>query len=70
MSSPAKTFHDKVDAADGAIDLSALGMNTFQPYNYERNSLWILLPAVVLAITLLHLKKIRAVKKHPTRKGT
>lgn len=45
-------------SGDEAVDLSALGMDDFAPYAVERNSLWILVPALALAVVLIHLKKI------------
>lgn len=44
-------------AQDGeqAVDLSELGLSTFQPYNTERNPWWILLPVAVLWVVMLHL---------------
>ncbi len=45
-------------SGDEAVDLSALGMDDFAPYSVERNSLWILVPAMALAVVLIHLKKI------------
>lgn len=43
-------------AQDGgeAVDLSALGLSDFTPYIVERNSWWILLPALVLGMVILH----------------
>lgn len=40
---------------DEVIDLSDLGVDTFNPYLYERNSLWILLPLLILLAVLVHL---------------
>ena len=39
-----------------SIDLSSLGMSDFNPYIFERESLWILLPAISLLFVFLHLK--------------
>lgn len=42
--------------ADEVIDLGDLGLGAFNPYLFERSSLWILLPISILAFTYLHLK--------------
>jgi FAD:protein FMN transferase len=52
-------------AADGAIDLSDLGIEQFNPYLFERDPLWILLPLAALALVLLHLKRIPKPKQNP-----
>lgn len=48
--------------ADEPVNLSDLGMEGFTPYVVERNPAWILLPALTLAVVLLHLKKNRKKK--------
>ncbi len=40
---------------DEIVDLSELGMDSFNPYLYERNNLWIILPVVILMIVVIHL---------------
>lgn len=54
-------------ADDGEVDLSAMGMNDFAPYSFERQNAWILLPAISIFIVLLHLKRNHKRKK---MKGT
>lgn len=45
-------------AADsGEIDLGDLGISQFNPYLFERDPLWALLPFAALVLVLLHLKK-------------
>lgn len=41
--------------ADEAVDLSALGMSDFNPYIFDRETLWILLPLISLILVFLHL---------------
>lgn len=43
--------------ADEAVDLGELGAGGFSPYILERNPLWTLLPALVIAIVVWHLRK-------------
>ncbi|MBC7692342.1 MAG: FAD:protein FMN transferase [Methylotenera sp.] len=47
-------------SADEVVDLGSMGGNAFNPYLYERNPAWILLPVFVLSMVLLHLKKVKA----------
>ena len=42
--------------ADEAVDLKDFGVDDFTPYLFERNSLWILLPAIALLIVFAHLQ--------------
>jgi thiamine biosynthesis lipoprotein ApbE len=47
-----------VGASDsGEIDLGDLGISQFNPYLFERDPLWALLPFAALVLVLLHLKK-------------
>lgn len=47
-----------VARADGdSVNLDALGMDGFTPYIVERNPYWIALPALAIALLLLHLKR-------------
>ncbi len=48
---------EELEITEEAVDLSALGVQTFTPYSIERDPLWILLPALSLLLVLLHLKK-------------
>jgi thiamine biosynthesis lipoprotein ApbE len=47
------------EAADEAINLGALDTHVFTPYVLERQNYWVLLPIILLAITLLHLRRDR-----------
>jgi hypothetical protein len=46
-------------ADDGAVNLNDLGFDGFTPYVVERNSLWMALPILAIALLLLHLKRNR-----------
>ncbi|MCB0404241.1 MAG: hypothetical protein KDD51_05605 [Bdellovibrionales bacterium] len=46
-----------VARADEIIDLSDLGAGTFSPYVLERDPLWILLPVLLIAVIVWHLRK-------------
>jgi thiamine biosynthesis lipoprotein ApbE len=41
----------------GEIDLGELGISQFNPYLFERDPLWALLPFAALVLVILHLKK-------------
>ncbi len=45
-------------AEDVAIDLDAMSGDKFNPYLYERSTYWIIPALFILAMTLLHLKKL------------
>ncbi len=47
-----KTIHAL--AADGDIDLGAMDPNFYNPYLVERNRWWMLLPAFILFVLMLH----------------
>jgi hypothetical protein len=51
-------------ADDGAVNLADLGMDGFTPYVNERHEAWVALPALAIALLLLHLRKNRK-KNHP-----
>ncbi|MGZ3694531.1 MAG: hypothetical protein ACXWQO_10150 [Bdellovibrionota bacterium] len=50
-------------ADDGAVNLNDLGFDGFTPYIMERNSAWIALPLMAIALLLLHLKRNRNKKR-------
>jgi NifU-like protein involved in Fe-S cluster formation len=45
--------------AEETIDLGSVAADSFAPYVFDRNPLWILLPIFTLAVILYHLKKTR-----------
>lgn len=49
--------------ASDAVDLAALGMSDFNPYSFERESLWILLPFLSLLLVLYHLKQYNPLRR-------
>jgi hypothetical protein len=52
------------------VDLAALGQSGFNPYVFDRNPIWALLPVVALIWVLFHLQKKKKVqRKHDIRKG-
>ena len=53
----AMRLYSHIAHAEQAVDLSALGTTDFNPYNIDRNPLWILLPLSILFFVFLHLKK-------------
>ncbi len=55
-----KTAQESEGETEQAVDLSAMGLDSFNPYLVERDSRWVLLPIFTLLIILLHLKKDRA----------
>lgn len=56
---------ESLSHADEAIDLSSLGTSDFAPYIFERDSRWILLPALALLAVIIHLKKKKISFKSP-----
>jgi hypothetical protein len=50
-------------ADDGAVNLADLGMDGFTPYLTERHEAWIALPALAVALLLVHLQRNRK-KRH------
>ena len=63
------TFGELVFAEDGAIDLSSLGggESIFNPYLFERNPIWMILPAVSILWVLFHLKKLKRKRRIITK---
>ena len=49
------------------VDLSALGTSDFNPYIFDRDPIWILLPLVSLLLVFLHLKEYHPLGKVTTR---
>ncbi len=46
------------------IDLSMLGGEAaFNPYLFDRDPVWMILPLLMIAFTLLHLKKIKKISQ-------
>lgn len=43
--------------AEEAIDLGDVAMESFNPYMFERDPIWILLPLTALVLVILHLKR-------------
>ncbi len=59
----------EVRAADDSVDLGSMGGgDAFTPYIFDRNKLWILLPAFALVVILTHLRSIRRNVMKPTSK--
>jgi hypothetical protein len=50
-------------ADDGAVNLADLGMDGFTPYLTERHDAWIALPALAIALLLVHLQRNRKKRK-------
>lgn len=50
-------------ADDGAVNLADLGMDGFTPYLTERHEAWAALPALAIALLLLHLQRNRKKRK-------
>lgn len=46
-----------LNASDESIDLNDLGTESFAPYAFDRDIVWILLPLLSLVLVLIHLKK-------------
>ena len=55
----ALTIHSAL--ADDTVDLGAMdaGTNTFTPYVYDRNKLWVLLPIFMFLVVCSHLRKTK-----------
>jgi len=56
-------MYESAARADDTVDLSALGLDSFNPYVIERNSAWVALPILILLLTVLHLRKNKVVQK-------
>ena len=53
-----------------SFDLSDLGFEDFTPYMIERDSLWVLLPALSLLLVLIHLQKPKKERVRPQKMET
>lgn len=54
-------------AQEEEIDLSAGATDSFNPYIFDRNDLWVMLPIVAIALVMIHLKRYVPSRRRTTK---